>query len=69
MFVTSHVASIERALRILVGLVFLALALAGPRTIWGLLGVFPLLTGVTGQCPLYALLGNMAHTSHQRHAH
>jgi hypothetical protein len=67
--VYKNVASFERLLRVLVGLVFLSLAIAGPRTIWGLLGLVPLITGATGHCPLYALLRDLTHISGHRHAH
>jgi uncharacterized membrane protein YuzA (DUF378 family) len=49
--------SIDRALRIVLGIVALSLVLIGPKTNWGLLGLVPLLTGVVGFCPLYRLLG------------
>jgi len=48
---------VERALRIVVGLVLLALVVVGPKTYWGLLGVIPLATGLMGSCPLYTLFG------------
>lgn len=47
----------ERAVRVLLGLGLIALALAGPKTPWGWIGVVPLLTGLLGSCPLYTLLG------------
>jgi len=47
----------DRGLRILLGLVLLALTVGGPRTAWGLVGLVPLATGVAGRCPLYALTG------------
>jgi len=53
--VTEH--PIERILRALIGLGLLALVFLGPRTAWGWIGLIPLLTGVTGLCPLYTLLG------------
>ena len=28
-----------------------------PHTVWGWLGLVPLLTGLFGTCPIYALLG------------
>lgn len=65
----NNVAPIERVLRVLVGLVFLSLAVAGPTTVWGLLGLFPLITGATGSDPLYALLARVNQTFRQRHAH
>jgi len=64
-----NVASLERVLRVLVGLVFLALAVAGPRSIWGLLGLIPLITGATGYCPLYAMLSRLGQPSRRGHAH
>jgi len=47
----------ERGARVVLGLVLLALIIAGPKTLWGLVGLFPLLTGLTGWCPVYYLLG------------
>lgn len=49
--------TIERALRIVLGLGLLGLVVAGPKTPWGLLGLLPLLTGALGSCPLYTVLG------------
>ena len=48
---------IERAIRVAVGLALLALAVAGPQTAWGYLGVIPLATGLLGSCPVYTLFG------------
>lgn len=49
--------TIDRALRIIVGLGLIALVFVGPQTPWGWLGVVPLLTGLIGYCPAYSLLG------------
>ena len=49
--------NIDRALRIIVGLVLLALVFVGPHTPWGWIGLVPLLTGLAGRCPAYTLLG------------
>ena len=49
--------TIDRVVRIVVGLVLLALVFVGTRTAWGYLGIVPLLTGVLGSCPVYTLLG------------
>ena len=46
----------DRAFRMALGLVLLSLTVVGP-TAWGLLGLIPLVTGLVGWCPLYALLG------------
>jgi hypothetical protein len=48
---------IDRALRIIVGLVLVALAATGTVGMWGWIGVVPLLTGAIGFCPAYTLLG------------
>ena len=53
--VTEH--PLERVLRVLVGLGAISLVFVGPKTPWGWLGVIPVLTGATGLCPLYTLLG------------
>jgi hypothetical protein len=47
----------DRALRTLVGVVVLSLIFWGPKSLWGLAGLVPLVTGLVGWCPLYALLG------------
>jgi hypothetical protein len=52
-----NIHQIERAARVLVGLVLIALVFVGPKTAWGWLGVVPLATGLIGWCPPYALLG------------
>jgi hypothetical protein len=49
--------TIDRAVRIAVGLALISLVFVGPQTSWGWLGVVPLLTGVIGWCPAYTLLG------------
>lgn len=49
--------AVDRILRIVAGLAVLSLAFVGPQTPWAWLGVIPLLTGIIGFCPLYALLG------------
>jgi hypothetical protein len=49
--------SIDRALRVVLGIVVLSLVVVGPKTMWGLIGLVPLLTGLVGFCPLYRLLG------------
>jgi len=48
---------LDRVLRVIVGLGVLSLAFVGPQTPWAYLGAIPLLTGLVGFCPLYALLG------------
>lgn len=47
----------DRILRVLIGAGVLSLAFIGPQTPWGYVGIVPLLTGLVGFCPLYAILG------------
>ena len=52
-----NVGSIDRVLRIIVGLALIALTAAGIIGVWGWIGVIPLLTGIFRFCPAYTLLG------------
>ena len=52
-----NVGPLERIARIIVGVGILSLTVVGPQTAWGYLGLVPLLTGVTGWCPPYSILG------------
>jgi Protein of unknown function (DUF2892) len=49
--------SIDRALRVIAGLVLIALTLTGAIGVWGWIGVVPILTGLLGWCPAYTMLG------------
>jgi hypothetical protein len=49
--------TVDRLFRVVIGLALLALTVSGPHTLWGLVGIVPLLTGSVGTCPLYSLLG------------
>lgn len=48
---------IERAARVIVGLGLISMAFIGPQSLWFLLGIVPVLTGLSGWCPPYQLLG------------
>lgn len=52
-----NVGSIDKVVRIILGFVLLSLVFTGPKTLWGLIGFVPLLTGFVSFCPLYALFG------------
>lgn len=58
---TTNVGTIDRVFRILLGLALIAAAfgLYGPayQTVWGWIGVIPLVTGLVSWCPAYPLLG------------
>jgi hypothetical protein len=47
----------ERIVRVVIGVGVLSLAVVGPRASWAYVGILPLLTGLVGWCPPYALLG------------
>jgi len=49
--------TIDRVLRVVVGLVLISLVFVGPQTPWGWIGVVPLLTGIIGFCPAYRIFG------------
>lgn len=49
--------TLDRTIRIVLGLSLLALAFVGPKTAVGYVGLVPLLTGIVGFCPLYRLVG------------
>ncbi len=49
--------NVDRIIRVIVGLGLLSLVVIGPQTLWGLVGLVPLLTGIFGFCPAYKLLG------------
>ncbi|MBP6531113.1 MAG: DUF2892 domain-containing protein [Burkholderiales bacterium] len=53
----SNVGGIDRILRIVLGLVLIALAATNTVGWWGWLGIVPLATGALGWCPPYAIFG------------
>lgn len=54
---TTNVGSIDRALRIIVGIALIAMVFVGPQTMLGWIGLVPLLTGLAGTCPAYSIFG------------
>lgn len=54
---TKNVGTIDRALRIIVGILLIALTLTGTIGIWGWIGVIPLATALIGWCPAYSIFG------------
>lgn len=49
--------TLDRGLRVAVGLGLLATVFVGPQTWWGLVGLVPLTTGLVGSCPIYTAFG------------
>lgn len=52
-----NIGTIDRVLRILVGVVLIALAVTDTIGWWGWIGVVPLITGLVRTCPAYSVLG------------
>lgn len=57
----------DRWLRIVLGAVLIALVFTGPQTLWGWLGLIPLVTGLVGYCPVYGLFGWSTCARSERH--
>jgi len=54
---TKNVGSIDRTLRIVLGLALITGAATSTIGLWGYLGMVPLLTGLIGWCPPYGIFG------------
>lgn len=58
---TANMGTVDRVLRIVVGLALIGAALGvyGPayQSVWGWIGIVPLATAVVSWCPLYTILG------------
>lgn len=53
----NNVGNPDQIIRIIAGLALLSLVFIGPKTLWGLVGLVPLITGLFGFCPIYKILG------------
>lgn len=49
--------TLDRAARVVAGLVLIGLAATGKVGLWGYIGFVPLLTGALGNCPVYSIFG------------
>jgi len=50
--------TIDRAIRIALGLALVALVFFGPKVVWyGVAGLVLIVTGAVGFCPLYRMIG------------
>lgn len=52
-----NIGNVERIVRVVLGIVVVSLAFVGPQSSWAFLGIIPIVTGLIGYCPPYALLG------------
>ncbi len=65
---TNHnVGTLDRLLRVVLGVGLLSLTVVGPKTPWGLIGAVPLITGLWGFCPVYRLLRWSTRSAQERH--
>jgi hypothetical protein len=53
----SNVGQSDRLIRIVGGMVLIALVFIGPKTFFGWIGIVPLITGLVGWCPAYRIFG------------
>lgn len=58
--------TLDRGIRVVFGLLVLSLVLVGPKSLIGLIGLVPLVTGLVGFCPLYRLIGLRTNPAPQR---
>lgn len=52
-----NVGPIDRAIRVIAGIIILSFAFVDGGSAWGYVGIVPLATGLIGWCPPYSLLG------------
>lgn len=53
----NNVGNLDRAARIIIGIMLIAMVFVGPKVAWGWIGLVPLLTGLIRWCPAYRLFG------------
>jgi len=52
-----NVGTIDKVLRVIIGVALISLVFVGLQTPWGWIGVIPIVTALVSFCPLYAILG------------
>lgn len=52
-----NIGTLDRIVRIAIGIVLIVLVFVGPKTAWGWIGLVPLVTAIAGFCPAYRLFG------------
>ncbi len=55
--ISNNLGILDRTLRVVPGMLLVALAAPGTIESWGYLGVLGMLTGVAGFCPVYSMFG------------
>jgi hypothetical protein len=64
MTMKSNVGSIDRILRLVVGIALIALAATGTIGVWGYIGIVPIATAALGWCPGYWPFGISTRKTH-----
>ncbi len=49
--------TVDRILRLVIGIVLVSLVFVGPQTPLGWIGILPIVTGLAGYCPMYRVIG------------
>lgn len=57
MIMQTNEGNVDRILRVVAGAALLSQAFVGLETPWAYIGLVPLVTGLIGYCPVYAVLG------------
>ena len=64
----ANVGTLDKTLRVVIGVGLISLVFLGPQTPWAWIGVVPLLTALVSWCPLYTLIGVSTRPS-EEHTH
>jgi len=51
-----NVGSADKIIRIMLGVFLVSLTMWGPQTLWGLVGIIPIATGLMNSCPIYSIM-------------
>jgi len=55
--IAKNVGSFDRIIRIVLGILLIAMVFVGPKSAWGWVGLVPLFTGLVRWCPAYLPFG------------
>jgi len=56
----------DKWIRIFLGLFLISLIFWGPETLWGLIGIIPIVTVFVNFCPIYGILGLSTRKTEQK---
>ncbi len=64
-----NVGTLDRMIRIILGIILITLAYTGVIGVWGYIGIIPLATGLLKWCPLYSIIGIQTCPLHEQVKH